>query len=264
MTKPNRREARDRLAEERRQRQLAEARRRRIWNAVIVVIAVVAIVAVGVLIAKKNNSGPPTAALPQGVSSQGGGVVVGSASAPVKVDLWEDFQCPHCKDFEHYNSQQLASMVASGQVQVTYHPLSFLDQSLQNDSSSRAANAFGCAADYGKAQEFHAIVFANQPTQEGVGYTDAQLIEFGKQVGITDSAWSSCVTGMKHAGWVQQVESSGTTAGVTSTPTIIINGKAMSPKDTGLAQTGPDAFKQAVDAAAASSSSTPTPSSSSS
>ena len=40
--------------------------------------------------------------------------------------------------------------VDSGDVTMTIHPLSFLDQNLGNSSSKLAANAFGCAADVGQ------------------------------------------------------------------------------------------------------------------
>ena len=57
---------------------------------------------------------------------------------PVDVTLWEDFQCPNCKDFEAENGAMLDHLVTDGDITLTIHPLSFLDSSLGNDSSVQA------------------------------------------------------------------------------------------------------------------------------
>ena len=55
-----------------------------------------------------------------------------SGDGPVEVDLWEDFQCPSCKAFEAQFGETLRDKVDSGDVTMTIHPLSFLDQNLGN------------------------------------------------------------------------------------------------------------------------------------
>jgi len=249
-SKESRRSAREKLAEERRRQVEAERRRSRIINIAIAVVVILAVTTIFVLVQKSRNSGPATATLPKTVTQDGGGVTVGQDSAPVTVDMWLDFQCPNCKQFETVNAPQMAAMTDSGQIRVVYHPLSFLDQHWQNTASALAANAFGCSADYGLAQKYQSTVFANQPPVEGTGYTSDQLIQWGKDIGITDSNWPSCVQDQPYANWVKQVESSMTSQGVTGTPTLFINGQRVSPKEQGPMMTNPAAFKQAVAAAA--------------
>jgi protein-disulfide isomerase len=263
-TKESRRSAREKLAEERRQQALADARKRRMWNIVIAIVVVVVVVGLGALVLAKNNSAPSTAkALPATVTDQGGGVTAGKDTAPVTLNLWEDFQCPICKQFESVNAAQIATMTDAGAIKVIYHPLSFLDNNFNNDASVLAANAFGCSATYGLQQKYHNTIFANQPPREGTGYTNDQLIQWGKDIGITSSDFASCVNGGTYNDWVSQVESSGTTNGITGTPTIFINGVEYSSSKNkgqyGAFLTDPKALSDAI-AAAASGSASPSPS----
>ncbi|MHB8275990.1 MAG: DsbA family protein, partial [Dermatophilaceae bacterium] len=161
-------------------------------NPVIIgaVIAAVVIVAVVVAIMFGNtgkSDGTGGSAQPVGVTGgKGGGILANAATAKSNaptLDLYEDFQCPVCGQFEKAMGPSIASMAKAGEIKLVVHTLSFLDTNLKNDSSSRSANAVACAADAGRFLEYHAAVFAGQPTQEGAGYTDAQLTEFATTAG---------------------------------------------------------------------------------
>ena len=126
------------------------------------------------------------------------------------------------------------SCVAADSITAVYYPLTFLDANLGNDSSLRAASASGCAADAGAFGKFHATVYANQPKQEGEGYTDAQLLQFGKDAGITGEAYSTFETGVEdvtYRDWTQVVEKSQASRNVTSTPTVFVNGEELPRED---------------------------------
>lgn len=231
-TKQNKRAAREKLAEERK-RQADSARKRQIiTNIAVGVVVVVAIV--GILwyaVAQKNKTDTTlnqNAALPALVDENGAGMTFGDG--PVTVDLWEDFQCPHCRDFEAANGKMLSQKVKSGEITMVVHPVSFLDDSLGNDSSALAANAFGCSAASGQeaALAYHSKVFAEQPQEESVGapaWSNDDLISWGKAVGVDDADWSDCVASGTYSDWVSQVAASQVDAGISSTPTIMINGE---------------------------------------
>ena len=106
---------------------------------------------------------------------------------------------------------------------------SFLDERLDNDSSVLAANAFGCAADAGEQQalDFHLTVYANQPEETpGQAAWDAeQLIGWGNDVGITGDTWESCVNDLTYEGWVSQVQATMAKEGITTTPTVFLEGE---------------------------------------
>ncbi len=193
----------------------AEARRRdnrnRALGAVIVVV-LIGLIFGGVWFAKRDGGsssavGPnPDAALPAGVSGPTYGVPFGTGTDAVpQLQLWEDFQCPACKQLEDANGSGITKLAEEGKIRLLWRPTTFLDQNLNNDASARAAAAWGCAIDAGKAHEYHTTVFANQPAQEGTGYTDAQLLQFGKDSGITGDAYTTfekCVADNTYAGWV--------------------------------------------------------------
>jgi protein-disulfide isomerase len=198
------------------------------------VMAVLVVVAVAVAIVIGNNSKVPKTAqtVPVGVvGGTGGGILVDPAAANTKVptvDVYLDFQCPLCGQFEKAFGPTLATMAKAGQIKYVVHMMSFLDTKLGNDSSTRAANAAACAADVGKFREYQSAVFAGQPANEGDGYTDAQLTEFAKTAGITGPAlttWQQCTTSGKHSQYVTDVADTSGRAGVNGTPTVKLNGK---------------------------------------
>jgi len=200
------------------------------------VVAVVLVLAVVVAIVIGNNSKPGASvsgsAVPAGVvGGTGGGILVDPAAANAKVptlDVYVDFQCPNCGQFEKAVGTPLARMAKAGQIKYVVHMMSFLDVKLGNDSSTRSANAAACAADAGKFGEYHSAVFAGQPLTEGQGYTDAQLTEFAKTAGITGPAfttWQECTSSGQHDSYIGDVATASGKAGVTSTPTVRLNGK---------------------------------------
>jgi protein-disulfide isomerase len=239
--------SRDKAAIRAKARQLreAEARRQRRREQLIrfgvVAGVVVVVLAVAVAVLASRPSADDAAAVPTGVSAPDGGVVVGDTSAPVTVDLWIDFQCPFCRDFELTTGPTLDELVADGSVRLVYHPLSFLGQ-----ESERAANAFGCSVDEGRPAEYLRVLYENQPPERTGGFTADDLVAFGEQAEVTGEAFETCVTDGSYDGWVSNVAASQQDAGVTATPTIVVDGQTLDGD-----QLTPDGLQAAVEQAAA-------------
>jgi len=238
-------------------KKLAAAAPKKGPNPVVIGAVVAAALIVGVVVAilignsGKSGSGPAGSAQPAGViGGTGGGIVANAATAKSNaptLDLYEDFQCPACGDLEQRIGAQKALMAKAGDIKLVVHTMSFLDDNLKNDSSKRSANAAACAADAGTFMEYRALVFAAQPAQEGVGYTDAQLTAFAETSGITGTAlttWQQCTSSGQHDQYVTDVQEASGRAGVNGTPTIKLNGQDVT-KDV---QT-PEALVAAVKAA---------------
>ena len=198
------------LAEQARAESEAAERRRertiRIVGGLVVLLVVGGLLAVGFLAGRDNGAtgtstptptADPSAALPTGVSSDTYGVKYGSgwtsadeAKLPT-LEIWEDFQCPACKQVEAASGAQIQELADAGKVKLLYRPATFLDVSLAADnqangnpnSSARSTSAWGCAIDAGKTGEYHTAVFDIQPADEGVGFSDQQLIDLGTTVG---------------------------------------------------------------------------------
>jgi protein-disulfide isomerase len=207
----------------------------RVVVATVVVVLVLAAVITAVILGSRDKTEATTsggASLPKNVAAMGAGIVV-NPGAPANVptlDLYEDFQCPVCARFEDIFGLQIVDLVKANQVKLVAHPLSFLDDNLRNDSSNRAANAASCAADVDKFLQYHAATFQGQPKDEGTGYTDTQLKTFATQAGIAGPAlttWEQCYSAKTHNQWVESVQTQSEKDGVTGTPTLKLNGKAV-------------------------------------
>jgi len=251
-SKESKRSARDQLAEERKVQAASDKRKQTITNTIIVVVVVVVVVGIFVAVQASRTSGPASAALPATVTDQGAGLPFGTG--PVTIDLWEDFQCPACKQFEATNSETLKKQAAANEIKLIIHPLSFLDQKLGNDSSLLAANAFGCAAASGDEPTltFHQKVYAQQPTENpgSPAWDNATLIQWAKDSGVTGADFEACVNDGTHDDWVAQVASSGVDAAINQTPTLYINGSKVDETTLATFFTDPKALPQAISDAA--------------
>jgi protein-disulfide isomerase/uncharacterized membrane protein YphA (DoxX/SURF4 family) len=195
------------------------------------VLLLVSFIAIGVQSGRASIS--PDSDIANATSATG--VRAGNQQAPVLVDLYEDFQCPVCNTLEQSGlGKDLAAKVKATSVKVNYHVMSFLDSlSNGNKYSSRAANAGYCAADQSPEAfvKFHDILYGknadgvnNQPPENSKGRPDSQLIDWGKQAGITSADFSTCVTSNQHKELVAGVTDAASKRGVSGTPTVFVNG----------------------------------------
>jgi protein-disulfide isomerase len=120
----------------------------------------------------------------------GGVVEVGKPDAKATLDVYEDFLCPACAQFESRFGPAVDAKVADGSLKVRFHMLNMLNnRSDPAGYSTDSANAALLAADEGKFLVFHKSLFGDQPAEGARGWTKDQLIELGKGVGITSSAF---------------------------------------------------------------------------
>ena len=173
--------------------------------------------------------------------ANGSAIVLNPGQAKV-LDVWEDPQCPICKNFEDANGDYIESLVRDNKATVRFHVLSFL-----GDESVRAANASFCAADEGQYLDFHHALYAVQSPLENSGFlSNEKLVAIGKAIGISSKKFSDCVTKGSKIALVKANYDSMEKFGVKGTPTVFINGKLWERKssDFNLAE-----FKAAVEAA---------------
>jgi protein-disulfide isomerase len=164
----------------------------------------------------------PAAAQPDGT------IRVGHDEAPVTVTVYEDFRCPFCERFEKNMGALLADYAEAGKIKIDYHIASFLDGKLGGSGSVKAANAARCSVDAGKFTAYHAVLFDNQPDESTDGYTTAHLLELADQVpGLRGPAFDTCVNTAAHAQWVTDAETAFETSGVSSTPSVAVDGKVV-------------------------------------
>lgn len=168
------------------------------------------------------------------------GIVFNSDVKP-QINIWEDFQCPFCNLFEKAMGGYLEGLVRNKEAKVVYHMASFI-----GDDSVRAANAANCSVDEGRFLEYHRALYEIQGAENVGVYSNKNLVEVGKRLGITSPTFESCVNDGKYNGVVKNVANSMGKNNVNGTPTVFINGK---PWNRSGANFVLDEFKAAVEAA---------------
>ncbi len=193
----------------------------------IVIGMVVFVVAVGVIFSVVGNRAPGVGSTPSSVSKADGYGITFNANLKGKptVDLWEDFQCPVCKQFESTNGSYMQKLVTEKKAKVVYHLLSFI-----GPESILAANAGACAADENKFLQFHAYLYLTQGSENSGVWSNAGLISAGAAVGLTDSRFKSCVNNGTYSKWVTTVANDGQKKNINATPTVFVNGKEIDRK----------------------------------
>lgn len=149
--------------------------------------------------------------------------------------IWQDPQCPHCAKFEEIYGPVLDEMRANKLINIEYRMVSFLDGVMpkSNLSSHRAVNAIGCALDQETtlAVKLHKLLYANQPAEEGTGWTDDQLFDLADQAGFTTDTsraeFSTCLKAQPYINWSTKVTDTFQQAGLQGTPTLQLDGKTI-------------------------------------
>jgi protein-disulfide isomerase len=217
-SRPNKKQAakvvRDQIARER-------ARARRIW--VSVAAAAVLVIAGLAGWAVYQSQRPTSFVTPAHATANGDGLVVGAG--PKTVDVYLDFICPACRQFEESAGAGVNQLVASNKIKLVYHPVAFLDRASTTRYSTRSAAAAGCASDAGKLTEYVQVLYANQPPEGSAGLSDDQLIQLGHTAGISGSGFDTCVRDGKYRSWVQHVTDAAVSRGVTGTPTVFVEAR---------------------------------------
>ncbi|SCF33392.1 Protein-disulfide isomerase [Micromonospora viridifaciens] len=182
----------------------------------------------------KSYTAPPNA------NHEGTGIVLGQG--PVTVDLYEDYLCPVCKQFQDTSGPTITQLINENKIRVVYHPVAFLDRFSSTQYSTRSAAASGCAANGARFKEFTDALFAKQPPENSAGLSDAELIDIGASVGANRDDFSSCLKDGTYKSWVRHVTDDASRSGVVGTPTVKVNGKELTDRS-------PEGIKAAVAAA---------------
>jgi len=219
-------------------RQEIRARRRRahIRNQIIVALVVVAgavLVTFALILPMVNNartaanaaSTPVVAITPQAFNVKVDGVHLGDPSAPVKVDVYEDFRCSACRTYtQNIEPQVIKNYVETGKVFYTFHSFIVIDGHDGSDASLRSANAAMCASEQNRFWDYHDTLYANQITEDASLFTDARLTTMAENLKLDMTAFNQCYQAKKFASQIQQDIAQAITLKVTGTPSVFVNG----------------------------------------
>jgi protein-disulfide isomerase len=153
---------------------------------------------------------PPRVAL-----STAGAPLVGSPSAPVRIVVFTDFECPYCKESEATLKrivQQYGDRVA----------IYFRNYPLPNHLYAMpSAVASVCAAEQGRYLPYHDLLFEHQKELKTADYA-----LWAEMTGLDRAKFETCRSAGEAKKRVENDIREGVAAGVSGTPTFFVNGRA--------------------------------------
>ncbi len=163
----------------------------------------------------------PSDPIAAGISRDGR--ILGSPSAAVVLDEWEDFQCPACGLYSTTVEPQIINrFVLPGNLRIVFHDYAFI-----GPESLDAASAARCAGDQGKFWDYHQWLYANQKGENNGSFSRERLAAIAGQMVPDVTAWVRCYDGGGQRQPVLDETGQGSNAGISSTPTLMVDGQKL-------------------------------------
>jgi protein-disulfide isomerase len=157
---------------------------------------------------------------------------MGPEDAPVTLVEFADFECPHCKEFN--DDFPTIQQKFPGQIRLVYKdlPLSDIHPWAQTGAvGARCAFMQSPAAFW----RMHDAIFKNQDSITPDTVWD-QLNSYAKDEGLDGDAFKACLSAPDAAKAVDANRADAVTLGVSSTPTIYVNGRPVVGGDPGIVE----------------------------
>jgi protein-disulfide isomerase len=148
---------------------------------------------------------------------------LGTAGAPVVIAVYSDFQCPYCaKEAQLIRGQLLQAYPKDVRVYFRDFPLDSHNWALDAAVIGQCMHRLEPAVFW----DYHDWIFANQSSTTPQNLKD-KTAEFAAGKGIDAIKLSQCVESRETEPLVRQSIEEGRSVGVTSTPTIFVNGRPL-------------------------------------
>jgi protein-disulfide isomerase len=188
----------------------------KIYGLIIGVIAVAVVVVAAVAIFGQPQVNSPAHPVEASLDKS-----EGAPDAPVVVMEYADFQCPYCRQFATGPERQLKTdYIDPGQVRFVFRQMPFI-----GEESLWAAEASECANEQGRFWDYHDKLFAEQTGENEGAFSLDNLKGFAADLNLNTEQFNHCLDSGKYRDKVQQEMIEGQRLGVTSTPTIFVNGQ---------------------------------------
>jgi protein-disulfide isomerase len=152
------------------------------------------------------------------------GYLMGSATAPVQVLEFADFECPACGSFATLTEPDMRKrLVETGTISFR-----FLDYPLPIHLNTwDASMAAACANEQGKFWDMHDRIFATQDqwSTEATGRPKAVFSRLAGEIGLDAAQWNDCYDTQKYKLNIAANLKEGERRLVQSTPTFIVGDK---------------------------------------
>ncbi|WP_119072348.1 DsbA family protein [Aggregatilinea lenta] len=195
------------------------------WLAALAILAVLGLAAAGYYFLRPLDAPIPSGAgalyadLEQGATDEGY-PTLGSADAPVTVEVFSSFACPHCREFADEWFPVLVDDIATGQVRFVYVPVSHI-----GPGGAEAAAAALCANEQGKFWTMHDVLFAWQDKFLTQVFAERRLKKGAEALGLNMAAYDACMSSERPQAIINRASELFDQRGLRGTPTIFVNGE---------------------------------------
>lgn len=150
----------------------------------------------------------------------GPGQTKGSATAPVIMEEFSDFQCAYCGKFSRETLPRLtATYMDTGKVRLIYRHFAIL-----GPASEAAAEASACAGAQGQFWPYHDRLFA---AQGRLAFNRKNLLRLAQELPLELAAFTACLDSGRFRSQVKAETRAAVDLGLRGTPGFVINGRQM-------------------------------------
>jgi protein-disulfide isomerase len=154
--------------------------------------------------------------------------MLGEATAPVRLEVYGDFQCPICaRNSLDIEPSIVTKYVTAGKLVIVHHDIAILggaDPTAPANESRIAASGAVCAMAQGKYWDYAHWTFNNQAGENQGEFTKDRVTAIAKAAGVDTTSFSTCLDAATSTGPVDQLTAHALALGINSTPTMFING----------------------------------------
>ena len=161
---------------------------------------------------RMNVSGPAP------INLNNGSPVLGSASAPITIVEFGDYQCEACYHWYHNTRADIIdNYIETGKANLVFMDLPFLGR-----DSITAAQATYCADDQGKYWEYHETLYNFQEAIDNGWASKDRLVSFAFNLDMNMDEFNDCMDSSKYAKRVKANYDESQRFGAEATPTFLI------------------------------------------
>jgi protein-disulfide isomerase len=193
----------------------------------------------------------PAAATPATGEIESHGPMLGDPDAQVILQIYADYQCPHCRAF-HRDVEPLLveDYVRTGKIRLEFKDFPIIGitslQDLTNDAkeSVQAAEAAMCAAEQDAYMPYREALYAGDLDPNSGALSDENLIAVAGALDLDTASLADCLESGRYEEAIVAGSTAAVEMGVQGTPTLAINGEIVQ-----VTTGGYDGLKSVLDAA---------------
>lgn len=205
---------------------LDRPRNKRRFPVVFIVIGIlIALVLGGILLyllvpleaAVPDDAGAQYEELEQGYTDQGF-PRLGRADAPILIEEFSSYACPHCRTFHEEQFIELLDEIAAGQVQFVLIPVTHIGPGAGN-----AARGALCAGEQERFWKMHDTLFYWQGRYLGSVFSERRVRMGAENLGLDMAVFEQCMDAEQPV--LEAARAEFDQRGLTGTPSLFINGE---------------------------------------